>query len=217
MNTPYKGKFKVTQIKHSAHDGLDLVGLDSKEIHATVSGIVERAGWENPNDHGQGFGQYVRIKDDKSEDRYYFGHMSKVKVKLGQKVKAGSVIGIEGSTGRSTGSHCHYCVRGHASKAEVKDVNAISGIPNKEGIYDSGVKQTQQKPVTKKSGITLLKTGSWNVRNASSLGASVNRVVRGVQTVTYVDIVPETNPEKYGKRDFYKLRDGTFISVKACK
>lgn len=139
MNSIYNGKFKVTQqYKGSAHDGLDLVGIDSKEIHSTVNGVVEKAGWENALNHKQGFGLYVRIKKDNSVDRYYFGHMSKVLVKKGQAVKIGDVIGIEGNTGYSFGSHCHYCARGNGSKSQIKDICAISGIPNKLGTYDDG-------------------------------------------------------------------------------
>ena len=41
MNSPYNGKFRVSQqYKGTAHDGLDLVGIDSKEIHSTVNGVV---------------------------------------------------------------------------------------------------------------------------------------------------------------------------------
>lgn len=139
MNSPYNGKFRVSQqYKGSEHDGLDLVGIDSKEIHSTVNGVVEKAGWENDANHNQGFGLYVRIKKDNSVDRYYFGHMSKVLVKKGQAVKIGDVIGIEGSTGKSTGSHCHYCARGNGSKLQIKDICAISGIPNKLGTFDDG-------------------------------------------------------------------------------
>lgn len=152
MNSPYNGKFRVSQqYKGSVHDGLDLVGVDSKEIHSTVNGVVERAGWENPNNHSQGFGQYVRIKQDGSEDRYYFGHLSEVKVSVGQHVNITDVIGIEGSTGKSTGSHCHYCIRTNASHAQVKDVCAISGIPNALGTYDDGYLarlQAQKKTVS---------------------------------------------------------------------
>ena len=62
MNSPYEGRFQVTQqFKGSAHDGLDLVGLDSKDIHATVTGKVIYAGWENEANHKQGFGQFVCI------------------------------------------------------------------------------------------------------------------------------------------------------------
>lgn len=139
MNSPYNGKFRVSQIfKGSAHDGLDLVGIDSKEVHSTVNGIVEKAGWENSANKKQGFGLYVRIRKDDSVDKYYFGHLSEVKVAAGQAVRIGDVIGIEGSTGKSTGSHCHYCVRGNGSRSQIRDINVISGIPNKLGTYDDG-------------------------------------------------------------------------------
>lgn len=139
MNSPYNGKFRVSQqYKGVAHDGLDLVGVDSKEIHSTVNGIVEVAGWENAANHNQGFGQYVRIKKDGSNDRYYYGHMSEIRTAVGQHVKIGDVIGIEGSTGKSTGSHCHYCIRGNGSKSQIKNVSTISGIPNQLGTYDDG-------------------------------------------------------------------------------
>lgn len=137
MNSPFKGKFKVTQeYKGSSHDGLDIVGIDSKNIYSTIDGTVEVAGWENPSNKKQGFGLYVRIKQNNTEDRYYFGHMSKINVRIGQVVKAGDLLGVEGSTGYSTGSHCHYCVRTNASKKGIKDISVISGIPNKIGTYE---------------------------------------------------------------------------------
>lgn len=139
MNSPYNGKFKVSQqFKGSAHDGLDLVGIESKEVHSTVNGVVEKAGWENALNHKQGFGLYVRIKKNNSVDKYYYGHLSKVLVKKGQAVKIGDVIGIEGNTGYSFGSHCHYCARGNGSKQQIRDICTISGIPNKLGVYDDG-------------------------------------------------------------------------------
>ena len=137
MLSPYKGKFRVSQqYKGSAHDGLDIVGIDSKNVYSTINGIVEHAGWENSLNHKQGFGLYVRIKQNGSVDKYYFGHLSSINVKKGQVVKCGDLIGIEGSTGYSTGSHVHYCVRGNGSKKEIKDISIISGIPNAIGIYN---------------------------------------------------------------------------------
>lgn len=145
MNSPYEGKFNVTQrFKGSAHDGLDLVGIDSKEIHATADGKIVHAGWENPDNHYQGFGQYVVIQDGKGR-MFHFGHLSEIRCKVGDTVKCTDVIGIEGNTGHSTGSHCHYCVRTSLSPGTFLDVTQISGIPNVEGgPYDDGYRTGQQ-------------------------------------------------------------------------
>lgn len=140
MNSPYCGKFRVTQqYKPGTHDGIDLVGIDSKEVHATISGTVHYAGWENPGNHAQGFGQYVCIRGTDGL-LYYYGHLSELKCKTGDLVACTDVIGIEGSTGHSTGSHCHYEIRGGFYKgAKVYDVCAMSGIPNVQGgTYDDG-------------------------------------------------------------------------------
>lgn len=145
MNSPYMGKFMVTQAyKGSVHDGLDLTGIDSKEIHSTVTGTVTFAGWENPDNPLQGFGKYVQIRQSGSEDYYYFGHLSEIFVKVGHAVNVTDIIGIEGSTGHSTGSHCHYCVRRNGIKGSHRDISAISGIPNAEGVYDDGYRQSRR-------------------------------------------------------------------------
>lgn len=138
MNAPYIGRFRVSQQYSSAHTGLDLVGVDSKEIHSTVTGTVMRAGWENPNDHSKGFGLRVVIKRDGTDEYYYFGHLSEIRCKAGDKVKITDVIGIEGSTGHSTGSHCHYECRLSDQKAKHRNISTISGIPNAIGTYDDG-------------------------------------------------------------------------------
>lgn len=208
MISPYKGRFRITQIKHATHDGLDMVGIDSKEIHATTDGVVVKAGWEDEGDHSKGFGLYVVIKP-KDKNYHFLGHLSEITVKEGQEVELGDLVGIEGSTGRSTGSHVHFCIRYNRSKAAVRDVSALTGIPNALGVYG----EEEEKP----SGVTTLLPGRWNVRKGPSLGSAVARVVKGPQSVTYVDIVPESNPKVYGKRNFYLLRDGCYISTKACK
>ena len=148
MNSPYMGKFQVTQeFKGQAHDGLDLVGLESKEIHSTVNGTVHYAGWENSANHSQGFGQYVCVKGTDGKF-YYFGHLSEIKVNIGNIVKITDVLGIEGNTGYSTGSHCHYCIRPQFSAGNAFNVSEISGIPNALGVYDDGYTTTVKKTVT---------------------------------------------------------------------
>lgn len=166
MNSPFMGRFQVTQqFKGADHDGLDLVGLDSKEIHSTVTGTVRYAGWENSSNHKQGFGQYVCVKSDADGYFYYFGHLSKLLVNTGDKVKITDVIGIEGDTGYSFGSHCHYCIRKKYAKGNFLDVCAISGIPNKLGIYnDGGVskpKETTLKSIDEIANEVI--AGKWGV------------------------------------------------------
>lgn len=158
MNSPYMGKFKITQaFKGAEHDGLDLVGIDSKEIHSTVTGTVVFAGWENPAEHSQGFGQYVVVQS--GNQLHHFGHLSEIKVKYGDSVKCTDVVGIEGSTGCSTGSHCHYCVRTSLSRGTFLNVCEISGIPNNEGgIYDDGYRpggQAQTQNAKKTAEVTV--------------------------------------------------------------
>lgn len=155
MNSPYYKRFEVTQeYKGSLHDGLDMVGLDSKEIHSTVNGTVHYAGWENYNNHLQGFGLYVCIKGTDGK-YYYYGHLSELKCKTGDSVKITDVIGIEGSTGHSTGSHCHYCIRPQFCKGNSYNVSQISGIPNALGIYDDGYRLPAQTTITKATAKTI--------------------------------------------------------------
>lgn len=151
MNSPYMGDFEVTQeYKGDEHDGLDLVGIDSKEIHATANGEVVFAGWENPNDVTQGFGKYVVIRGAMGY-YYHYGHLSQINVQCGDIVHCTDVIGIEGNTGNSTGSHCHYCIRRSMQKGDHVNVCAVSGIPNKLGIYNDGyippAQQSTQKVI----------------------------------------------------------------------
>lgn len=148
MNSPYMGRFRVTQIQHMSHDGLDLVGIDSKEIHATATGVVYYAGWENENDPKQGFGQYVCILSDDDKLFYYFGHLSKILVNPGDRVNITDVIGIEGDTGHSFGSHCHYCIRKTFSYGSEMSTPLLSGIPNECDEYDDGYRPYEPKGET---------------------------------------------------------------------
>lgn len=145
MNSPYMGNFKVTNLYSASHDGLDLVGIDSKNIHSTITGKVIFAGWENSTNKKQGFGLYVCIKSNADGFYYYFGHLSEIKVKTGDNVKITDIIGVEGYTGytipdNEQGSHCHYCIRKQYAKGNELNVSIISGIPNAYGVYNDGYK-----------------------------------------------------------------------------
>jgi murein DD-endopeptidase MepM/ murein hydrolase activator NlpD len=89
------------------HTGIDLTAPKGTPIYATGDGVVETAGM--PQGYG-GYGLLVVINHGFSYQSLY-AHCSKVAVRVGQKVKRGDIIAYVGSTGTSTGSHCHYEVR----------------------------------------------------------------------------------------------------------
>jgi len=84
------------------HAGLDFAAPLGTPIYATANGTVEVAG-----NTGNGYGNHVVINNGYGYSTL-FGHMFRVKVRPGQKVKRGEVIGWVGNTGKSTGPHCHY-------------------------------------------------------------------------------------------------------------
>ena len=86
------------------HAGVDMAGHQGEEIHATADGVISRAAWFG------GYGNCVDVDHGKGISTRY-GHMSRVLVQPGQMVRKGDVVGLMGSTGRSTGTHLHYEVR----------------------------------------------------------------------------------------------------------
>jgi murein DD-endopeptidase MepM/ murein hydrolase activator NlpD len=148
MRSPFKERIRVTQTylntnpaySSGKHKGLDLVPMgDDRYVYATVNGEVSYAGWENPNNHKQGFGQYVSILV--CDKKHYFCHLAEIYVKAGQAVKEGDRIGLVGSTGNSTGTHLHYEIRLANDKNVTFDPAEHIGIKNEVGIYDV-IKQT---------------------------------------------------------------------------
>jgi murein DD-endopeptidase MepM/ murein hydrolase activator NlpD len=94
------------------HAGLDFAAPMGTPIYATASGRVITAG-----NTGNGYGNHVVINHGYGYETLY-GHMSKIKVRVGQRVKRGEVIGWVGSTGKSTGPHCHYEVHKNGQKID---------------------------------------------------------------------------------------------------
>ena len=83
------------------HNGLDFTAPQGTPIYATGDGRVSMAG------PGTGTGTHVIINHGYGYETVYM-HMVRVKARVGQQVKRGEVIGWVGSTGASTGPHCHY-------------------------------------------------------------------------------------------------------------
>jgi murein DD-endopeptidase MepM/ murein hydrolase activator NlpD len=96
------------------HKGLDFTAPQGTPIYATGNGVVKEASFS-----AGGFGNHVIINHGYGYETLY-GHMVRMKVREGQRVKRGELIGWVGSTGKSTGPHCHYEV--HVNGNEVDPV-----------------------------------------------------------------------------------------------
>lgn len=86
------------------HAGMDWAGPVGTAIYASADGVVVSAGWES------GYGRLIKIRHEFGIETR-FAHLSKIDVKVGQRVSRGDRIGAMGSSGRSTGTHLHYEVR----------------------------------------------------------------------------------------------------------
>lgn len=113
------------------HRGLDFTAPQGTPIYATGDGVIITAG-----NSGDGYGNHVEINHGYGYVTLY-GHMVRVKVRGGQKVKRGEIIGWVGSTGKSTGPHCHYEVS--INGANVNPVYFFSNDLNAEQ-YDQLLK-----------------------------------------------------------------------------
>ena len=87
--------------KKRFHKGIDLAGTWHEDVLAPADGIIIFAGGNG------GYGKMIKIKHDYGIITSY-GHLQKILVKKGQRIKIGDRIGKMGSTGRSTGQHLHY-------------------------------------------------------------------------------------------------------------
>lgn len=96
------------------HAGVDIPGALGTPIYATADGVISHAGRQG------GYGNLVQINHGRGIETRY-GHLSKILVADNTRVKRGQLIGLMGSTGRSTGSHLHYEVR--------VDGKAVNPIP----------------------------------------------------------------------------------------
>lgn len=94
---PFNGRTRM-------HKGIDIPGPVGTPIFATADGIVSRSQRMN------GYGNLVEISHGNDTHTRY-AHLSKLMVKPNERVHRGQVIGLMGSTGRSTGSHLHYEIR----------------------------------------------------------------------------------------------------------
>lgn len=169
MKLPYKsGTVELTSRfglrwlfgKPEDHKGIDLVGTD-KVLTAPCDGVIgsstiitdtSNRTWE--------WGNYVRI-DTPDGLQIFMCHMAQRKVKVGDRVKAGDEVGIEGSTGKSTGSHCHFEIRKNG-----KSVNPCTylGIPNAWGKHSAVVGKKVYADTYTHDGLTFERMKNFKIK-----------------------------------------------------
>ncbi len=99
------GYISDTYISNRNHKGIDIAASYGTEIYAAGDGTVIASGWNSG-----GYGYYVMIEHENGYVTLY-GHCSVLVAVEGQEVEKGQLIAYVGSTGNSTGNHCHFEVR----------------------------------------------------------------------------------------------------------
>lgn len=168
-NIPLIGNFKVTtEYKKKGnwaagwHTGIDLVG--NENIYSSCLGVVSDVGIDNS------YGNYLVIKNDIDGRFHWFCHLSKINIKKGDRVQKGTLIGIMGSTGNSTGKHLHFEIRNPSNKyADTINPANYMGIPNIVGNYNSDNYQISNEKDPNELKILAKNT---NLRSAPNINSS---------------------------------------------
>lgn len=103
--------------KEEFHNGIDFKVPVGTEVYACEDGAAYRCGWQDETDKSKGFGlrvmQEIEVRENHDNVRYFifYGHLSKIMIPEGERIKKGQLIGLSGNTGRSTGPHLHLGCR----------------------------------------------------------------------------------------------------------
>lgn len=165
MQLPYQGEVRVSSQfgwrtfggKREYHKGIDLVGT-GKTVRAVVGGVVGQSIIiTDPKNRTSEWGNYVRV-DGEDGLLYYYCHLSKRLVSRGDKVSVGDAIGIEGSSGKSTGSHLHFEVRENGSSI---DPTKILGIKNTVGTVQTAKAEVRTNYTI--NGLTICRADDFSI------------------------------------------------------
>ncbi len=98
---------------YAMHTGLDFSGPARASVYSTADGVVKSAGFDGA------YGRLVEVSHGMGLTTRY-AHLAAISVRPGERVSRGQVVGIQGSSGRSTGSHLHYEVRRNGAAQDPK-------------------------------------------------------------------------------------------------
>lgn len=185
MQLPYQGEVRVSSPfgwrtlggVREYHKGVDLVGTD-KTVRAVVGGVVGQSIIiTDPTNRTSEWGNYVRV-DGEDGRLYYYCHLSKRLVSRGDRVSVGDALGVEGSTGKSTGSHLHFEVRENGKSI---DPTAIIGIKNVVGAVREAKKQERTNYTV--NGLTICRADDFGIEyhdaGKKNVSGSEERYING--------------------------------------
>ena len=185
MQLPYQGEVRVSSPfgwrtlygKRVYHKGVDLVGTD-KTVRAVVGGVVGQSIiiTDHTNRTSE-WGNYVRI-DGEDGRLYYYCHLSERLVSRGDKVSVGDALGIEGSTGKSTGSHLHFEVRENGTSV---DPTNVLGINNVVGTVTAQTVKPAERTCYTVNGLTIYRADDFGIEyhDAGKKNISEDRYING--------------------------------------
>jgi murein DD-endopeptidase MepM/ murein hydrolase activator NlpD len=110
VSTPYHERGPLWSLGY--HTGEDHACPEGTPVVAVTWGTVIGAGiGGSPHALGSDYGNVVIIMKATGDLEYFYAHLSKIKVKVGQKVRPGMVVGLSGMSGHATGPHVHFEAR----------------------------------------------------------------------------------------------------------
>lgn len=204
---PYKGH--LTSLfgwrKYRPHYGTDIDLEKGDTIVSAFDGMVRVAKYY------QGYGNCVIVRHKNGLETVY-GHMSKLLVESGQKVPAGSILGLGGNTGRSRGSHLHFEIRylGQAldsqdfidfEKGELKDNVFVLRKCDVENKYDLRALHNRHKAdLMARNGGKMPASGYYKVKKGDTLGAIARKKHTTVKALCKKNKIKPTSTLRLGQR-----------------
>lgn len=171
--------------RNGSHDGLDIGADAGSPIDSPISGVVIEA------DYNDGYGYCVAIYNKESDICMLFAHMmSQPPVSEGQEITQGTVIGYVGSTGNSTGPHCHVLL--HRGQSIGGDMAEVSQNPY-ETLVAAGWNLTGNPGDKTGSGVPDL---PWGIKELHNLGTIISKIIKDWSLIA--------------NKAFEYLRDGMF-------
>lgn len=177
--------------KKGRHGGIDLAAPTGRNVVAAQDGIVVAASygaWD------KSYGNHVAIYHGSGCYTNY-AHLSKIKTRVGRKVKAGQVIGLCGSTGNSTGPHLHFEVH------EGRKWNRVDPWP----YIKSAILRARYKP-----GKSYTLKANMRVRASHSTSAPVVKTLKKGTTIKAISVW-----ESKAGAVWVKMKDGWICALTA--